>query len=93
MGKKVQEYGKCLHLLQELKRQYPTYTLGQHMSTALSDYGDIWGLTDKEIFFALEKYRVELEFNIAPEEDVDKVVRDAQDLDKLLNEEEEEDGY
>lgn len=85
-------YNEVISLLQDLKKNYPTYTLGQHISTALSDYGDIWGISDKEFLFALEKYQAELEYNIASDTEVDKIVRDAQDLDKLFKQEE-EDGY
>lgn len=87
MGKKLSNYDGAIQLLVQLKKQHPTYTLGQHLSMALGDYGDIWGVTDKEIMFALEKYRAELESNLAPEEEVDKIIRDAQNLDKLFEEE------
>lgn len=90
MSKKATAYTQAIHLLQELKRTYPTHTLGQHIAMSTSDYGDVWGITDKELLFALEKYKAELDFNIVPDESVDKIVRDAQDLDKLLGEEEEE---
>lgn len=94
MSRKPTAYSQAMQLLQELKRLYPTYTLGQHIATALSDYGDAWGISDKELVFALEKYKAELEYNIVSDIEVDKIVRDAQDLDKLLKEEEEEDdGY
>lgn len=59
---------------------------------SIDDYGDCWGLTDKEFLFALEKYRAELDYNISPDTDVDKIVKDAQDLDinKILGEEEQD---
>lgn len=92
MGKKATPYSQAVQLLQDLKKEYPNYTLGQHLSTALGDYGDIWGITDKEMFFALEKYKTELEFNIVSDEEVDQIMKDAQNLDTLFKEEE-EDGY
>jgi len=91
MSKKPTAYNQAIHLLQDLKKERPTYTLGQHISTALADYGDAWGITDKEFVFALEKYQSELEYNTASETEVDKIVRDAQDLDKLFKED--DDGY
>lgn len=84
-------YNQAIHLLQDLNKSYPTYTLGQHISTALSDYGDAWGISDKEFLFALEKYQAELEYNTVSDAEVDKIVKDAQDLDKLFKDE--EDGY
>lgn len=90
MGKKATHFSQIIHLLQELKKEYPGYHLGQHLSSALGDYGDLWGVADKELLFALEKYKTELEFNVVSDEEVDKIMKDAQNLDKLLHEEEEE---
>jgi len=92
MGKKTTPYNQAIHLLQELKKEYPHNTLGQHMASALADYGNIWGMTDKEFLFALEKYRTEMELNIVSDAEVDKIVKDAQNLDTLFQEEE-DDGY
>ena len=38
--------------------------MGRHLSTALDGYGDTWGLTDKEIAYALYKYRSQLEMDV-----------------------------
>lgn len=90
MAKKVTDYYQILKVLEQLKREYPTHNLGQHISTALGDYGDPWNVTDKEMLFALEKYKTELEFNIVSDQEVDKIVKDAQDLTTLFQEEEED---
>lgn len=86
MAKKLcrSDYGLIINLLQDLKKNYPTYTIGQHISTALFEYGNIWGLTDKEFLFAMDKYKVELESNTVSDIEVDEIVKDAQDLDKIL---------
>jgi len=93
MAKKALPYNQAIHILESLKKEYPNNTLGQHIATALGDYGDIWGLTDKEFLFALEKYRAEMEMNIVSDTEVDRVLKEGQNLDKLFQEEEEEDGY
>lgn len=90
MGKKVTDYAQVIKLLIDLKKEYPTYTVGQHIATALGDYGDIWSVTDKEVAFALEKYKTELEFNIVSDQEVDKIVKDAQDLTQLFKDEEDD---
>lgn len=92
MGKKVTDYAQVIKLLTDLKKEYPSYSMGQHIATAIADYGDPWGITDKELAFALEKYKTELEFNVVTDQEVDKIVKDAQNLDKLFQEEEDEDG-
>jgi hypothetical protein len=93
--RKTNHYNKALKLLQELHTEYPNHGIGQHITTALADYGDFWGISDKEFCFALEKYQSELALDLgclAPEEYVNQIVADAEHLfDK--EEPEEEDGY
>ena len=93
MSKKDQ-YQQALYILQELHKDFPTYNLGRHLATALSDYGDIWGMTDKEIAFALDKYKSEIEMDVPhlDESEIDKIIKDGMDLDNILKEEEEEYG-
>lgn len=90
--KKQNHYKLALELLSKLHNAYPSFGLGRHLSTALSDYGDFWGITDKELLFALQKYEAELALdqqNIADEEYVNQIVKEGMDLDTILNEEEE----
>ena len=83
---------RFVELLEELYKSYPSYTIAQHLSTALSEYGDFWGVTDKEMCFALEKYTSELELdsnNVVDSDYLDKIVEDATHLfDKPEDEEE-----
>lgn len=67
--------------------------MGRHLATALDGYGDIWGLTDKEILFALEKYKSELELDIphTDETELDQIIKDGMNLDNILKEEDGED--
>ena len=86
MSKKATYYNQAIHLLQELKKLYPGYSMGLHLSMALAEYGDTWGLSDKELVFALEKHKLEMEMDIAPDKDLDKIIKDGEDLDKLFEE-------
>lgn len=94
---KKENYNKAIDILLELHKKYPNYGLGKHLSTALADYGDVWGLTDKEIVFALEKYKAELEYTV--DDDIEKIIEDGKNIDKMLNKDpydesdEEEDYY
>lgn len=87
-------YNEVLHILQELHKSFPTYNMGRHLATALDGYGDLWGLTDKEIVFALEKYKTQLEMDIphTDESELEKIIKEGMDLDNILKEEDEEDG-
>lgn len=88
MGKATNYYRECLRIFENLYATHPTFSLGRHIATALSDYGDIWGLTNKELLFALRKYEAEIELNhnmhTSHKDFVDKVVKDAANLDELL---------
>lgn len=85
MGRKASYYKQALRVLDELHVKYPQFELGRHLSTALAEYGDIWGMTGKEMLFALEKYQAELELdnnNIAQEDFVQQILEDGMNIDK-----------
>jgi hypothetical protein len=91
----INYYGECLSLLSKLHQEHPSFSLGRHLSTALSEYGDVWGLSNKEILYALEKYQAEIDMENSSsthDEYVDKVVREGMNLDTILDEEEDDDG-
>lgn len=90
--RKKDNYIKCIDTLALLKKDYPNRTLGQHISTAFSDYGDIWGVPDKELLFALEKYVTELEYDLESEKSIDKIIANSTN-EKLFQLEEEEEEY
>lgn len=86
-------YKKALQLLEELHRKYPTQTLGQHIATAFADYTDLWPISHKEFYYALEKYNSQKELDIlhiAPDEYVQKIVEDGEHLFEDVDPEEEE---
>ncbi len=82
MGRKPNHYNHVIHTLQELHKLYPTYTMGMHLATALDGYRDIWGITDKELLFAIEKYKVQLQLD-SPHtegEELEKIIEDGMNL-------------
>jgi hypothetical protein len=90
MIKKPRHYNQALKILQELHSSYPAYNMGRHISTALADYGDFWGISDKEMLFALKKYKSQLDMDIPHSkevEEIDLIIKDAMDLDNILKEE------
>jgi hypothetical protein len=89
MQKRVNYYNRALHVLQELHTAYPQYNMGRHLATALDEYGDIWGITDKELAYALAKYKGQLEMDVPHTDDseIDKIIKEGLDLDNLFKEE------
>ena len=73
----MKEFKEIISLLQELHKDYPSYHIGRHISTALSEYGDVWGMTNKEFLFALKKYKVELGLDIPhiEGEELEEIIR------------------
>ena len=85
-------YRQIIRVLENLHKAHPTYNIGRHISTALDGYDDIWGVTDKEFLFALEKYELELNMDIdhIDQEEIEKIIKDGMNLERTLFEEEEE---
>ena len=78
-------------MLENLHKAHPTYNIGRHISTALDGYDDIWGVTDKEFLFALEKYELELNMDVNhDQEEIEEIIKDGMNLERTLFEEEEE---
>ena len=93
--RKPNYYNQIIHILQQLHLAYPEYNMGKHLATALDGYGDIWGLTDKEIVFALEKYKAELDLDVphTDEKELDQIIKDAMNLEDILKEEDNGEDY
>lgn len=96
MKRKPNYQKQILALIEDLYKTYPTYSVGMHLSTALDGYGDVWGMTDKEFVFLLDKYKTRMELDIphiADEAELDKILREGMDLDSIFKEEEDGDSY
>lgn len=87
-------YNQVIHTLQELHKSFPTYNMGRHLATVLDEYGDIWGMTDKELSYALYKYRSQIEMDVphTDESELDKIIKEGMDLDNILKEEDLDNG-
>jgi hypothetical protein len=92
MGK-PNDYYRVLALFQQLHTSYPNYNMGRHIATALDGYGDVWGLSDREILFALEKYKAELDMDFPhiDESEIDQIIKEGMNLENILKEEDGED--
>jgi hypothetical protein len=77
--------------LERLHKAHPTYNIGRHISTALDGYDDVWGVTDKEFLFALEKYELELNMDSPhiDEEEIDEIIKDGMNLERMFLDDEE----
>lgn len=64
----------------EIHKQFPELRIGQVYSLAFSEYRDTFHTSDREMCYALNKHKTELELNVqdvAPEEYIDKIIEDA----------------
>lgn len=80
---KVDNYKQSLKILKDLKRDFPSYTIAQHIASATEDYEDSWSLSDKEFVFALEKYRAQLDMN-TPEDELKMIIEDGMNIEKYI---------
>ena len=86
--RKQNYYSQIVQILDELHKDFPTYNMGRHISTALAEYGDVWNMPDKELLFAISKYKAQLEMDFPHDDrDIDDIIRDGMDLDNILKEE------
>jgi hypothetical protein len=87
--RRASAYSQILNVLHELQREYPQYNMGRHLATSLDEYGDVWGIPDNEILFALNKYRAQLHMDVEYSEiqDIERIMEDGIDLDNILKEE------
>jgi hypothetical protein len=90
MAKQPNYYRQIIRTLQRLEKSHPTYNIGRHLSTALYEYSDLWGVSDKELLYALEKYEVELNIDYPheDEEELKKIIKGGMNLERMFDEEE-----
>jgi len=89
--KKNTYYTEIVSELQELHALHPSLSFGQHIASLSYEYGDLWGISDKELAFALCKYRTTLEIDSPHKEsDIQDIIKEGMSLDTILEQEEEE---
>lgn len=82
-------YRQILKALERLHKAHPTYNMGRHLATAL-DESNLWGLDDKELLFALQKYEIELNIDYAHTDEIEEIIKDGMNLERLFLDEEED---
>ena len=90
MAKQPNYYRQIIRTLQRLEKSHPTYNIGRHLSTALYEYNDLWGVSDKELLYALEKYEIELNIDYphVDEEELKEIIKGGMNLERMFDEEE-----
>lgn len=90
-------HAQILNILAELKTKFPNQGIAKHLSEALGEYPNYWGLTDKEFLQVMEKYKFEVENDfILPEQETRQLLDSASSYQKLkegIEEYEENDPY
>jgi hypothetical protein len=72
-----------------MSRKTSYYNQAIHILQDLHKYGDVWGLSDKELTFLLGKYKTRLDLDIphVSDNDIDEIMRGGMDLDSLFKDE------
>lgn len=91
MAKQINYYHQIIQTLKRLRKAHVTYNMGRHISTAL-DGSDLWGVSDKELFYSLQRYEASLEMDVdhIDEEEIEAIIKDGMNLERTLFEEEED---
>ena len=91
MAKQPNYYRQIIQTLIRLQKAYPTYNIGRHISTAMDEYTDVWGVNDREFLYAIQKYEIELNIDgpHIDEEEIEEIIKDGMNLDSMFEEEEE----
>lgn len=80
-------YEKAIAILVHLKEAHPKCTMARHLATALED--NFWGMTDKELHDALERYKNKLSLDTDhSEEELEMIIKQGMNLHSILEEEE-----
>jgi len=91
MAKQPNYYRQIIQTLVRLQKAYPTYNIGRHISTAMDEYSDVWGVSDKEFLYAIQKYEIELNIDgpHIDDKEIEEIIKDGMNLDSIFEEEEE----
>ena len=90
MAKQPNYYRQIVQTLIRLQKAYPTYNIGRHISTAMDEYTDVWGVNDREFLYAIQKYEIELNIDgpHIDDEEIEEIIKDGMNLDSIFEEEE-----
>jgi hypothetical protein len=86
----ILHYNKIIKVLQTLHKKHPSYNIGRHISTAMDEYTDVWGVNDREFLYAIQKYEIELNIDgpHIDDEEIEEIIKDGMNLDSIFEEEE-----
>jgi hypothetical protein len=81
-------YKQILQILERIRKAHPSHNMGKHLSTAL-DGSDVWGISDRALFFSLQKYEIELNIDAHHEDEIEDIIKNSMNLssEDLLEEE------
>lgn len=93
MKNKQNSYIKIVKLLEKLHSTHPSINIGRHISTALSEFPDVWGVSDEEVFKCFLTYQERLDTDVPrggsdSEEDLEKIIYEGTHLPTILDDNE-----
>lgn len=69
MQRGISHMDKIFKILKTLKKEKPSQNMGRHLALATREYNDLSMIDDKELLYAIEKYKAELDYDILGEFD------------------------
>lgn len=83
MGKnktKIEIFNEIIVILKDLNKKYPNQDILRHISDATAEHQSLWGISNKEFLFSLEKYQATM--YLPDEDEIAKIVEDGKKLGK-----------
>ena len=71
-------FDKIIKVLKDLKKDHPNCEFSTHYILATGSDG--WPITDGELYRSFIKYKSELDMNTLSDEDMEKVIKETDDL-------------
>lgn len=93
MPKQLPPARKFVKTLDKLVNDYPNQELSLHLGMMFADYPSIDALSDTQLLHIIEKYKCEKEMDYQQPSDIDEIVKDAMDLDHILDEDGDDEEY
>lgn len=77
-------FPQIVEALKDIKSLSPDGPICSHLSVIVEEYGDIWGISDKEFLFALTKYKAQIQMDYphmeTEEKELQKIIKDGMNL-------------
>ena len=74
----AETFNNIIQILKDLHHDFPNQNILRHVADATEEYGNIWGIENKEFLLALQKYKANM--YIPEDTEIEKIIEDGKKL-------------